>query len=146
MSAGTLNVLSVADGDMTIKFDSNNPSEVIRARRIITDMIKRGYALLIELPDGTHTRALEFDPKTDEYIIADFDEFHIENTQNPYDQPTGKTEAAPEKLRSKNYQKEEPTNEKTTKQTPKTSRSNSRTKRVKAEKSTAYAVAPTAGG
>lgn len=70
---GSLNCLNVSGGDIEISFDTNNCAEAIRAKRIITDMLKRGYALLVEMPDGTHTRALGFDEKVGKYIIADFD-------------------------------------------------------------------------
>lgn len=73
---GELAILNVAAGDTKLSFDKSNPGEVIRAGRIVKDMLKRGYALLIEVErDGQKAfeRALDFDDKTSEYIIADFD-------------------------------------------------------------------------
>jgi len=69
---GKLNVLSVNDGDIEITFDNQNAAECIRAKRIINDMLRRGYALLVELPDGTYTRVRKFIEKHGKYIIADF--------------------------------------------------------------------------
>jgi hypothetical protein len=69
---GSLSILNVYQGDVKISFDTENPAEAIRARRIIKDMMKRGYALLVEV-DGKYQRALEFDETKGEYIIADFD-------------------------------------------------------------------------
>lgn len=37
------------------------------------DMLRRGYALLVEREDGKYQRVHEFDESTNEYIIADFD-------------------------------------------------------------------------
>lgn len=75
MNAGTVAVLNVGSGDTKLTFDKNNPAERIRAARVITDMLRRGYALLIEQPPGSgqYTRAHAFDEATCEYIIADFD-------------------------------------------------------------------------
>lgn len=73
---GTLNILNVGAGDTKITFDKNNPAEAIRAGRIIRDMLRRGYALLIEVErDGQKAfeRAIDFNEATSEYIIADFD-------------------------------------------------------------------------
>lgn len=68
-------ILNVGSGDTKLSFDKSNPAERIRAARIVKDMLRRGYALLIEHPPGsnTYTRALDFDESVCEYIIADFD-------------------------------------------------------------------------
>ena len=73
---GTVGVLNVGAGDTKLSFDKNNPAERIRAARIVKDMLRRGYALLVEVEvDGVKkfTRATDFDEATCEYIIADFD-------------------------------------------------------------------------
>lgn len=72
-SMGTLSILNTYEGDVEIKFDKDNPGEAIRAGRIITDMLRRGYALLVQLEDGSYQRAIDFDAKIGSYIIADFD-------------------------------------------------------------------------
>jgi hypothetical protein len=69
------------DGDIEITFDKNNTAEAIRAKRIIKDMIRRGYALLVKGDDGSYTRALDFNPEKGEYIIADLDTEGYENEQ-----------------------------------------------------------------
>lgn len=75
--AGELSILNVGDGDTKLSFDPSNPAERIRAARIVADMIKRGYALLIEQDDGKggkhFVRAVEFREDVCEYVIADFD-------------------------------------------------------------------------
>lgn len=71
-----LSILNVGAGDTKISWDKANPSEVIRTGRIIKDMLRRGYALLVEVErDGEkrYERALDFDENKSEYIIADFD-------------------------------------------------------------------------
>lgn len=73
---GSVSALSVGHGDTKFSFDKSNPAERIRAARIIRDMLRRGYALLVEVErDGVKTfeRALDFDPETCEYVIADLD-------------------------------------------------------------------------
>lgn len=73
---GRLGILNVGAGDTKLVFDKSNPAECIRASRIVADMLKRGYALIVEVPDGKggkhYARAEKFDEATAEYIIADF--------------------------------------------------------------------------
>lgn len=76
--SGQVGILNVGAGDTKLTFDKTNPVERVRAARIVTDMIRRGYALLVlvevgEGKDQSYTRALGFDEDTCEYIIADFD-------------------------------------------------------------------------
>jgi hypothetical protein len=76
MSTGTVSILNVGAGDIELRFDKSNPSESIRAGRIIEDMLRRGYALLVEVErDGEKRfeRAQGFDLASNSYIIADFD-------------------------------------------------------------------------
>jgi hypothetical protein len=75
---GSVGILNVGAGDTKLIFDRNNPAECIRAARIVKDMIRRGYALLIEVEknakgEPVYQRATDFDENTSEYIIADFD-------------------------------------------------------------------------
>ena len=73
---GELSILNVGDGDTKITFDKRNVGETIRAKRIITDMLRRGYALVVEVErkgEKAYERVRAFDEKTDSYIIADFD-------------------------------------------------------------------------
>lgn len=74
---GTVGILNVGAGDIKLTFDKSNPVERIRSARIVRDMLRRGYALLIEVKqaDGSTQmqRALDFDEGTAEYIIADLD-------------------------------------------------------------------------
>jgi hypothetical protein len=71
---GSISILSVGAGDTTLRFDSSDPVEVERAKLVITDMLRRGYAILVQVgvQDGEpiYRRAKGFDPKTCEYVIA----------------------------------------------------------------------------
>lgn len=84
MSKATLAVLNVGCGDIRLSFDPKDPAEVIRAVRIVTDMLRRGFALLVEVDDGKggkiFTRAKRFDEETSCYIIADFDPLQSSDT------------------------------------------------------------------
>ncbi len=82
---GTVGILNVGAGDTKLSFDKDNPAERIRAARIVRDMLRRGYALLIEVEvngEKKFQRALDFDEAVCEYIIADFDP-QGEAQQNP---------------------------------------------------------------
>lgn len=72
-----LAILNVGSGDTKLSFDPNSPQDCIRAARIVKDMLRRGYALLVEVtqPDASKKfqRVFEFDDTKYEYIIADFD-------------------------------------------------------------------------
>jgi hypothetical protein len=70
---GTVGILNVGAGDITLSFDKANPSECIRASRIVKDMLRRGYALLVEVAPGQYRRAHDFDESIQSYIIADYD-------------------------------------------------------------------------
>jgi hypothetical protein len=74
---GTVLVLNVGKGDTKLSFDPENPQDAIRAARIVKDMLRRGYALLIEIAtsDGAKAwqRVQEFREDINCYIIADFD-------------------------------------------------------------------------
>jgi hypothetical protein len=121
---GSLRCLNVAGGDIKISFDTNNAGEAIRAKRIITEMMKRGYALLIEGKGGKYQRAKGFDAKVGEYIIADYD-------------PTVEVEE------EENEQSTETKTENTHRRNPEL---RPRDKRVPMEKTKAVAVAPSSGG
>lgn len=75
---GEVGILNVGAGDNKLVFDPTDQAGMIRAARIVKDMIRRGYALLVEVgktEDGKpkFQRATDFDETKCEYIIADFD-------------------------------------------------------------------------
>jgi hypothetical protein len=48
---GGIGIQNVGAGDTKLTFDKNNPAECVRSGRIVEDMLRRGYALLIEVTD-----------------------------------------------------------------------------------------------
>lgn len=125
MENGEIGILNVGCGDTKISFDPSNPQERIRAARIVTDMIKRGYSLLVAVPGSdpvTYRRAYAFDENTCEYIIADQDAL-VAKEHDDAEEKAQTDEAATVPTRK-----------------------GGRTKRVPAEKTRAVAVARTAGG
>ena len=98
MNSGAVGILNVGAGDTKLSFDKSNPQERIRAARIVKDMLRRGYALLIEVDDGkggkTTRRALDFDEAVCEYIIADLDPVEAERADKAEAErgQSGKTE------------------------------------------------------
>ena len=132
----SLSILSVYEGDVKLTFDTANPVESIRARRIVKDMIRRGYALLIEV-EGKFQRALDFDETKGEYIIADFNP-----NPEPGDEPL---------IRAKNFNlregetdvSEEPSEKEEQSQTTK---KRGRKRGIQLESTNAVAIARSAGG
>lgn len=120
MSNGEVSVLNVRAGDLRFSFSSDDPIEVERARRVVEDMLRRGYALFIAV-DGQLRKVQRFDPSTDTYIIANGPLY------------AGDREAA-----------EAPTAE--TPAEPKPRRGRPPTRSVPARSTRATGVAPTAGG
>lgn len=95
---GSIGVLNVGAGDTKLTFDKDNPMERARSARIVTDMLKRGYVLFIEVPGSTvktYRRVLQFDEEVCEYIIADLDPqpapapIHSSDTGDNLDEPSG---------------------------------------------------------
>lgn len=74
MTYGTVGILNVGAGDTKLSFDPKKPVERDRAAKVVADMLKRGYAILVQVgeKDGKplYQRAEGFDPKTCEYIIV----------------------------------------------------------------------------
>lgn len=71
---GEVGILNVGAGDTKLVFDNKNPEETARAAKVVKDMIRRGFAILIEIGSDDkgpiYRRAHDFDENTHEYIIA----------------------------------------------------------------------------
>lgn len=130
--AGSIGILSVGHGDTKLTFDPTNPAECIRAARIVKDMLRRGYALMIEVsqPNGTKTftRVRDFDETKHEYIIADLDPeiAAAADAEEAAHEPTAETSAG--------------------ESTPKAKRGRPRLKGVPASGARGVAIARSAGG
>lgn len=132
-AVGTVGILNVGAGDTKLSFDKSNPAERIRAARIVKDMLRRGYALLIEVEvDGVKKfqRAVDFDEDVCEYVIADMDP----------------TVAAQHDEQEAAHGREEVKADETAGAPAKARRGRPPTKRIEAEGARAVAVARTAGG
>lgn len=74
MMVGEIGILNVGAGDTKLTFDPKKPAEVKRAARIVKDMIRRGFAILIQVGEDEkgplYRRATDFDEETAEYIIV----------------------------------------------------------------------------
>lgn len=123
-------VLNVGTGDTKLSFDSDDPNDVKRVGEIVRDMIRRGYAVLVEVGEHngkpTYQRAEDFDPETSEYIItgnATPPIFEVKDDRNDEPKATAR-------------------GRKTEKKKPRTSNK----RPVNAKKTKAVGVARTAGG
>jgi len=64
-----VDVLNTGYGDFELRFDPNKPDELQKAKETITDMLKRGYAILVR--QGKETlRVRKFDVDKNVYIIG----------------------------------------------------------------------------
>lgn len=79
---GMLEVLSVGKGDIKLSIDSDKPDDVENARKIIEEMLSKGYGIFVETDKGL-SRVKKFNPKRMTYVIS-------EVVENPEAQPAGK--------------------------------------------------------
>jgi len=67
---GMLEVLSVGKGDIKLSVGGSDPAEVEKARKIIEEMLRKGYGIFVEGDNGL-TRVKRFNPKRMTYIITE---------------------------------------------------------------------------
>jgi hypothetical protein len=70
--SGFLDVLNVGAGHLTFRFDRKDADEVEKAKKVIGDMLKRGYMLFV-LVNGEQKRVRKFDLEHEEYILEEPD-------------------------------------------------------------------------
>lgn len=63
-------MLNVGAGDLRFSFDPSDPVECDRARRVVLDMLGRGYVLFVEV-GGELRKAVGFDPSANAYVVTD---------------------------------------------------------------------------
>jgi len=139
---GEIGILNVGAGDTKLTFDKSNPAECIRSARIVTDMLKRGYALLVEVERNgvkAYERVREFREDTCEYIIADFDPVVADQV----DRATSQAETATPEIHDEQAAAT-PTENRA--QAKLRGRPASKTRAVHASQTTGVAVARSAGG
>lgn len=70
---GMVGILNVGAGDTKITFDPKKPDEMKHATRVVTDMIRLGYAVMVPVGiqggEPVYRRAKAFDAATCEYIV-----------------------------------------------------------------------------
>lgn len=80
---GSLSVLNVGEGDIHITFNNADPAETEKAVAMLLDMQKRGYAIMVQLPDNTYVRAQSIDATTGSYIVVLPDEIAAATLAEP---------------------------------------------------------------
>lgn len=135
---GEVGILNVGAGDTKLVFDKNNPQECVRAARIVRDMLRRGYALLVEV-DGRMVRATDFREDSCEYVIADFDPVAAQKHDEAEEDM--REESAKESLAAGS-----PAAAEATTGTKARGRGAAAGRRIRASETRAVAVARTAGG
>lgn len=68
--AGVLEVLNVGSGHLTLTFNKDDRPELERAKRVVSEMLARGYAIFVEIA-GQLRPVRRFDAKTATYYITD---------------------------------------------------------------------------
>lgn len=80
---GSLSVLNVGAGDIKVVFNHADEGESKKAIKMLTDMQARGYAILVELPDGSYTRVTQVDTTRGRYVITVPDEVTLPAEAEP---------------------------------------------------------------
>lgn len=87
---GCLDVLNVGHGHLTFRFNKGRPEEVEKAKKVIGDMLRRGYMLFVKV-DGEQQRVRQFDPEREEYILEEPDDMAAAEPTVPTDEPPAST-------------------------------------------------------
>lgn len=66
---GVLDVLSTGHGHMKVTITPGDTAEIEKARRMIEDMLQRGFSIFVETDDGETRRVKKFDSKRMIYYI-----------------------------------------------------------------------------
>ena len=69
-STGELGVLNVGAGDVVVTFNKHDRGEAAKAIRMLRDMQRAGYAILVQLEDGEYARAVDIDATRGRYILS----------------------------------------------------------------------------
>jgi hypothetical protein len=67
---GMLEVLSIGKGDLKLTIGGDNPEDTEKARKLIQEMLEKGYAIFVETDKGP-TRVKRFNPHRMTYIISE---------------------------------------------------------------------------
>lgn len=86
MLAGVLDVLSIGKGDLRLVVGGDAPEEIEKARRIIEQMLKAGYAIFVETDAGPK-RVKKFNAHRMTYLVSEIPE---ETEPEPAAKPRGR--------------------------------------------------------
>jgi hypothetical protein len=67
---GSIDILNTGHGHLEIVVDKSDVAKLELARRVIKDMLRRGYALFVHGEGNELHRVRRFDEKADRYVIA----------------------------------------------------------------------------
>jgi len=70
---GVLEVLSIGKGDLKLTVDVGHPDDVAKARALIEEMLRKGYAIFVETEAGP-VRVQQFNPELMSYVIYEVPE------------------------------------------------------------------------
>jgi hypothetical protein len=66
---GVLEVLNAGLGDVKVTFEGKSPYEIANDILMIRDMMKQGYAIMVQLEDGSYKRVRSVNEKHQTYVI-----------------------------------------------------------------------------
>jgi hypothetical protein len=106
MNTPGIDILNCGRGHAEVHFDNGDPVELERGKRIIEDMLRRGYVLFIEGADKALIRVESFNAERGTYIIADGPLYAGDEGAVTEPEPTAAAPDAPSK-RGRGRQKRE---------------------------------------
>ena len=69
-TGGRLDILNVGMGDLKLRWNAGDEADIAKAQATVEHLLKQGYALCIEKPDGTYARVKRFDREADAYVVS----------------------------------------------------------------------------
>lgn len=95
---GMLEVLSIGKGDLKLTLAGDNEADTTKARALIEEMLRKGYAIFVETDEGP-VRVHEFNPWKMCYVIRDSVEEEPSGTEGQTPASEGKAPAKPARTR-----------------------------------------------
>lgn len=65
-----LDILAVAAGDLTVRWNSDDPADVEKAQDLVESLQRQGYSIMLQLEDGSYQRVDSFDRAADAYVLV----------------------------------------------------------------------------
>lgn len=87
---GNLSVLNCCAGDIRITVTKDDKDSIETAKKMIQDMLSKGYLIAIEGPDGQFIPVDKFDPDQQVYVITEKNlDPAAKETKRPKGRPRG---------------------------------------------------------